>query len=369
VVRAVHVTDVEAGALARQAARPERRDAALVPQLGERVDLVLELGELAAPEELAQRGHDGAAVDELLRGGGVGVAEQHALTHTPGHAAEPDADLVSHELADRTDAAVPEVVDVVLDVALHAGLQADEVLEGGHEAEVDEAAVLEPEQRVALVAEGQLVVHLVAAGVTQVVAPWVGQQAEQVLRRLVDLGRVAGAQDREQAEQRLVRRDTGGAFLLEGHVDEGLVTREQLADLGVAEAEDTQQEGEGELALVHLHPEDARVVELDLDPGASLRHGDDAGRVALVAVRQDLSREVDARRAVDLRDDHAVRAVDDEAAVLRHEWQVTEEDLVFLDEAGVLVDELKLREQASVVGEVLLPAFVRAVLRVLQAVL
>src|SRR5690606_1912817 len=88
VVRAVDVAHVEAGALAGQAARAERRDAALVPKLGERVDLVLELRELAAAEELAQRRDDGTAVDELLRRGRVGVAEQHALAHAPRHAAE-----------------------------------------------------------------------------------------------------------------------------------------------------------------------------------------------------------------------------------------------------------------------------------------
>ena len=47
VVGRVHVADLEAGALAGQAARPERREAALVGDLGERVGLVHELARAA----------------------------------------------------------------------------------------------------------------------------------------------------------------------------------------------------------------------------------------------------------------------------------------------------------------------------------
>ena len=47
VVRRVHVAHLEAGALARETARAERREAALVRDLGERVRLVHELRELA----------------------------------------------------------------------------------------------------------------------------------------------------------------------------------------------------------------------------------------------------------------------------------------------------------------------------------
>ena len=67
VVAVVDVADVEAGALARQAARAEGREAALAGQLGQRVGLVHELGELAAAEELLHRRHDGPDVDQRVR--------------------------------------------------------------------------------------------------------------------------------------------------------------------------------------------------------------------------------------------------------------------------------------------------------------
>ena len=61
VVRRVHVADLEPGALAREAARPEGREAPLVRDLGERVRLVHELRELRGPEELLDRRDDGLA--------------------------------------------------------------------------------------------------------------------------------------------------------------------------------------------------------------------------------------------------------------------------------------------------------------------
>src|SRR5690606_35331882 len=149
---------------------------------------VLELAQLATPEELTQGGDDRPAVDQLLRRGGVGVAEKHALAHPSSHTPETDADLVGDQLSDGADAAVTEVVDVVLAVALGSGLKLDEVLERGHEAVVDEPLTVEPEQGVRLMIELELVVHLVPTRVTEVVPARVRQEAVEVLGGLVDLG-------------------------------------------------------------------------------------------------------------------------------------------------------------------------------------
>jgi hypothetical protein len=62
----MHVADFEACAIAGQTARPESRQAALVGQLGERVDLVHELRKLAAAEEVTDDGRQGFGIDELL---------------------------------------------------------------------------------------------------------------------------------------------------------------------------------------------------------------------------------------------------------------------------------------------------------------
>ena len=86
VVAVVDVTDVEPGALAGQAAWPEGRQPALVSQLGQRVVLVHELRQLAGAEELLDRGHHRAGVDQRCRGDRVRVTDRHALLDDSLHA-------------------------------------------------------------------------------------------------------------------------------------------------------------------------------------------------------------------------------------------------------------------------------------------
>src|SRR5690606_28601743 len=64
VVGRVDVADFEARTLTREAARPERRDAALVRHFRQRVGLVHELRQLRGTEELADRGDRGLGVDQ-----------------------------------------------------------------------------------------------------------------------------------------------------------------------------------------------------------------------------------------------------------------------------------------------------------------
>jgi hypothetical protein len=114
----VHVADVEARALARQAAGAERRQPALVRQLGQRVVLVHELRQLARAEELLDRRDHGARVDQRRRRDRVRVADRHALLDDPLHPDEAHAELVLQQLAHRAHAPVAEVVDVVGDLLL-----------------------------------------------------------------------------------------------------------------------------------------------------------------------------------------------------------------------------------------------------------
>ena len=67
VVGRMHVADFEAGAIAGETAWPEGRETALVRQFGQRIDLVHELRELAAAEEIADDGRERLRIDELLR--------------------------------------------------------------------------------------------------------------------------------------------------------------------------------------------------------------------------------------------------------------------------------------------------------------
>ena len=129
VVGRVHVAHFEARALARQAARSERRDAPLVRDLRQRVGLVHELRQLRRTEELADRGRDRLGVDQVVRHQVLGLGLRQALLDRALDAHQAGAELVFGQLADRAHAAVAEVVDVV-DLAA-AVAQIDQDLDDG----------------------------------------------------------------------------------------------------------------------------------------------------------------------------------------------------------------------------------------------
>src|SRR5581483_8368760 len=91
---------------------------------------------------------------------------------------------------------------------------------------------------------------------------------------------------------------------------------------------------------VHAHVQQIVGVEVELDPGAAVRDHPRreqrlAGgeRLALVVVEKDTG------RALELAHDHALGAVDDERALVRHEGQFTEVDFL----TPLLADGLRLR--------------------------
>ncbi len=86
VVGIVHVAHLKAGAVAAQTAGAERRQAALVSQLGKRVVLVHELRQRRASEEFAYRGEDRAYVDKLFGRDGLVFLDRHALLDDLVHA-------------------------------------------------------------------------------------------------------------------------------------------------------------------------------------------------------------------------------------------------------------------------------------------
>ena len=109
----MHVAHFEAGTLARQAARPERRDAALVRDFRQRVVLVHELRQLRGAEELLDRGRHRLGVDHLLRHQRLGLGDRQALLDRALDAHQADAERVLGHLADAAHAAVAQVVDVI----------------------------------------------------------------------------------------------------------------------------------------------------------------------------------------------------------------------------------------------------------------
>ena len=185
----VNVANFEAGALAGQAARAECGQTALVRDACSKVRLVHELGQLRGAEELLDGRHDGADVHERLRRDLVGLLHAHALAHDALHARQADAELVLDQLADRADAAVAEVVDVVDLHAISVRMQADDVLHGLRDVLFGQRGA-----RGLLLIEAEFLVDLVAANLRQVVALRVEEQALKQRARGVDGGRLAGTE-------------------------------------------------------------------------------------------------------------------------------------------------------------------------------
>ena len=374
VVRGMHVSHLEAGAVAVQTARAEGREAALVRQLSQRVDLVHELGKLAATEEVAHDGTERLRVDELA-GRQVlfgRVAQGHTLLHQTLRAGKAHAALVGNQLTHGTHAAAAQVVDVV-HLALSV-LQLEHVFDGRQEVNgLDETHVLRHVQT-------ELLVDLVATDAGQVVLLLLLEQAVQSRGSLLHGGRITGA---ELAENLLESGLTVvSQVLLEG-LDEGLLLAlvndldfldaqilhatqsgtadglvglgnhvhagvtvlhilkgnkvlkllarhilktdaldgvELLHQLAVRFIAQIAQESRGKelataAAAIQEHVHQVAGVKLYLQPRAAIR--DDAEGEDVLAIRVVRLLKADARGTVQLGHDNTLRTVDDEGAAIR----------------------------------------------------
>ena len=219
----MHVAHLEARALAGEAARAKRREAALVGDLGERVRLVHELRELRGAEELAHRRRRRLRVDEILRHDRVDLDRRHALLDRALHAQQADAILIFHQLADRAHAPVAEVIDVV-DLAAAVAQR--------HQRLDDRQDVLLAQR--ALRVGGVKVeahVHLDAADRGKVVALGVEEERLEHRLRAFDRRRLARTHHAIDVEERVFARRV-------------LVDLERIADIGadvdVVDVEDRQ---------------------------------------------------------------------------------------------------------------------------------
>ena len=250
VVGRVHVAHLEAGALARQTAGPERRETPLVRHFGERVGLVHELRQLRRPEELANRRHDRLRVDQVVRHGGRHfLVDRHLLLDRALHPDQPDAELVLEQLADRAHPAVAEVIDVVHvgGIAPQLQLVLDDLVE------VLRVQDLLVERRVQL----QLGVQLEPADAREVVLLRVEEHVLEQRPRAVEGRRIARTEAAVDLDQRLF---VGVNRIL------------------------LQRGREHRTGLVALREEDLEVVDVLL-----LRHRDDARFERLVRFEDDFT--------------------------------------------------------------------------------
>ena len=216
--------------------------------------------------------------------------------------------------------------------------------------------------------EAELLVHLVATDLGQVIALRVEEQAVEQRAGGIDRRRLAGTEALVQLDERLF---LGGGGVAVERAQHHLGGAQKLDDLlaGLGQAEGAHEQGGRLLALaVDAHGEQVALVGFELEPRTA---GRDDLRVVdgLVGGLVALRGEVHARGAHELGDDHALGAVDDEGAARRHEREVAHEHLLLLDLAGLTVDEADLHKERRLVGDVLLLAFVHRVLGLAELVL
>ena len=226
--------------------------------------------------------------------------------------------------------------------------------------------------------------NLLHAGGAQLLQERLGQLVVRLGEDLAGLGVDHVARERAADEQILRDADEGGAACLElARVARGdalvlldddvavLVGDVEARDLaaqpighelhlraGVHQADRVEDEEVGEdrlrvqadrlqedrhrhlAAAVDAEVQDVLRVELEVEPRAAVRDDPRAEQQLAAGVRLALVvLEEHARRTVQLRDDHALGAVDDERAVVGHERNFAHVDLLLLD----LLDGLRLR--------------------------
>ena len=412
VVRGMHVTHFEAGAVAREAAGPQRREPALVGQLGQRVDLIHELGELAATEEIADHGRQRLWIDQFLRRHGFGalIEQRHALLDQTLGARQTDAALVGQQFAHRADAPAAQVVDVV-QTPLPL-LQAEQIFGRRHQ------VFLGQDARIA-VFQTELLIDLVTAHPAQIVTLRVEEQALDQSAGVGGGRRIAGTQTTVDVFQGLLFI-LGGVFLealdddplVHGGVHHADFAHTQFGDLldhrfgqrfkraghhdplllvhrvfdenlvldvvqifgrldgefldvvkkpeyvGVGAVpqgaeECSRQKFPAALLAIQIDIEQIAGVELRLIPRAAIWNNAEGMQGLAVGMLGRL--KGNPRRAVQLADDDALGAVDDECALRGHQRQFAHEHLFFLGPSFILEQERDVQRRA--IGDSFAQAF------------
>ena len=191
----VNVPNVEAGPLASQPTRPQRRKCTLVSQFCQRIGLLHELRKLAGAKELANGRNDRTDVDQVHGSQRLGLANRHTLHYYSFHTPQADPQFVLNQLAYGLDTAITQVVNVI--GIFYAIIDANHTLHQDHQILLGDGAMIE------IHIETKPLVQLVAAHPLQVVAPRIKKLLFHILARIVQRGRVARPHTTVELDQRI----------------------------------------------------------------------------------------------------------------------------------------------------------------------
>ena len=196
----------------------------------------------------------------------------------------------------------------------------------------------------------QLFIELIAAHAHQVIALGIKEQVVQQRARAV-LGRgLAGLLPLVDFNQAL-RLALGAVAALDGG-QQTLILAQQTHDISVAAiAQRTQKHSDGQLTgTVNTHPQHIVAVGFIFQPRAAV--GDDLGGKKLLARLIHGHGKIGAGRTNQLADNDALRAIDQEGAVLGHQREIAHEHFGFLDFARFLVLQAHKHLQRRGIGQV-----------------
>ena len=205
----------------------------------------------------------------------------------------------------------------------------------------------------------QLLIELIAADLTHIVAMGVEQQALQVCHSGLHRRRLTWTQTAVDLQQGILPGLTG--ILLDGGQD-SLVLAEHLLDLLVGlNAQGTDQAGDGNFPiLINADPENIGVVGLVLQPCAAVRDYR-SGVGVLVSLVHGVA-VVHAGRTDDLGDNDALSAIDHEVAAIGHHRQVAHEDVLFGNDFRLGVAQANPHLDGLCVGGIPFLAFLDGIL-------
>ncbi|CDC29576.1 uncharacterized protein BN792_01787 [Faecalibacterium sp. CAG:82] len=208
----------------------------------------------------------------------------------------------------------------------------------------------------------ELLVHLITAETGQIVTARVEEQHVDLAGSRLHRGRLAGAQLAVNFQQALFL--VLGGVLFQGSQDALVVTEEVQDVLIGGQAQCTAQHGDRQLAvLINTDIEHVGSVGLVLQPGAAVGVHGSAVQVVTNFI---LGISVEyAGRTDQLADDGTLSTVDHKGARIGHQREITHENFLVLDLAGLLVQQTGGNAQGGSVGHVALLALLDAVLGLL----
>ena len=204
----------------------------------------------------------------------------------------------------------------------------------------------------------QLLVHFIAAKARKVIPARVKEQAVQMALRALHRGGLARAQLAVRLQQALFL--AGGGVFGQGGLN-ALVVAEEIADARVvAQAQSAQEHRHRNFAVfINAHIEHIVRICLKLKPCAAV--GVHGGGKQLFARFVVAFAEIHARAAHQLRDNHALGAVVQERAGIRHQREIAHEDLLLFHLARLFVQQACGDAQRRGIGGIALFAFLDGV--------